>query len=170
MGKDSPGEPAIKKPRRKPPTAHLMPPWQPGQSGNPRGKPLGARSRLTEKMLCDFERYYKERGAELLKMVERENPAMLLQILARLIPKEANINVGGSVGLSLSVEQRRKIAESWLVGESETTLIESEVIERVAQPRLLAPADDEQDAIPNRAPAKPVRQQQRRRDDWDETG
>ncbi|WP_458193262.1 DUF5681 domain-containing protein [Bradyrhizobium sp. UFLA05-153] len=32
----------------------MAPPWPPGQSGNPAGRPRGSRSKLSESFLSDF--------------------------------------------------------------------------------------------------------------------
>ena len=115
-----------------PPTAHLQPfQFKPGISGNPGGRPLGARARLTDKLLEDFETYYRERGQALIARVEEDNPGLLLQLLARLIPKEAELRVSGGAQFDLTIEQRKRIATAWMMSVDDN---KSPAIEAVAEP------------------------------------
>jgi hypothetical protein len=41
----------------------LKPPWQPGQSGNPKGRQKGSRNRLCEQFLQDFYETWQAHGA-----------------------------------------------------------------------------------------------------------
>lgn len=117
-----------------PPTAHLQPfQFKPGVSGNPSGRPLGARARLTDKLLEDFETYYQERGPALITRVEADNPGLLLQLLARLIPKEAELRVSGGARFDLTIEQRRRIAESWLLSRDVSPTITAEPLIEVIE-------------------------------------
>ena len=36
--------------------------WKPGQSGNPAGRPLGARQRISEKLLADLAEVWETNG------------------------------------------------------------------------------------------------------------
>lgn len=115
-----------------PPTAHLQQfHFKPGVSGNPNGRPLGARARLTDKLLEDFEKYYQERGPALIARVEADNPGLLLQLLARLIPKEAELKISGGAQFDLTIEQRKRIATAWLMSLDDN---KSPAIEAVAEP------------------------------------
>ncbi|MFB9268361.1 DUF5681 domain-containing protein [Bradyrhizobium erythrophlei] len=42
------GELAPPEPKNRPAKCNLAPPWRPGQSGNPAGRPRGSRSRLSD--------------------------------------------------------------------------------------------------------------------------
>jgi hypothetical protein len=74
--------------------------WRPGQSGNPAGRPPGARNRLSEtvveSVLADFE----EHGPRVLREVRERHPAVYLRVIASLLPRrllEAEADDGGPV-------------------------------------------------------------------------
>jgi hypothetical protein len=63
-------------------------PFKPGQSGNPAGRPKGARSKLgtlfLEQMLEDFTTH----GAKVIEDVRNEKPDQYLKVVASILPKE----------------------------------------------------------------------------------
>ena len=66
----------------------------------------------------------------LIERVRDENPGLLLQSLIKLVPREAHLNISGSTTLNLTVEQRARIAESWILSKDfSNPAIEAEVIE-----------------------------------------
>lgn len=98
---------------------HLAPPFPKGVSGNPAGRPMHSRQKLTEKFIDDLSKFYEVEGASLIKRVADEQPAMLLQVVARLLPKDISLNVSGSIETELTIDQRTRIAEAWLMGQSD---------------------------------------------------
>ena len=65
----------------------------------------------------------------LIERVRDENPGLLLQSLIKLVPREAHLNISGSTTLNLTVDQRARIAESWIMSRENNPAIEAEVIE-----------------------------------------
>ena len=98
---------------------HLAPPFPKGVSGNPAGRPMHSRQKLTEKFIDDLSKFYEVEGASLIKRVADEQPAMLLQVVARLLPKDISLSISGSIETELTIDQRTRIAEAWLMGQSD---------------------------------------------------
>lgn len=62
-------------------------PWQPGQSGNPAGRPKGARSRFSEKFVNDFMADWEEHGLSVIQKVRAEKPDVYLRTATAILPK-----------------------------------------------------------------------------------
>lgn len=60
----------------------------PGKSGNPGGKPVGARNTLNTAFLKDLTKVWKERGLGCLERLANEDPAALVRACVALVPKE----------------------------------------------------------------------------------
>lgn len=67
--------------------------WKPGQSGNPNGRPIGARARISEKLLADLAGVWEEHGASVLQRLAVTEPAKLAQIAYGLLPRDVFISV-----------------------------------------------------------------------------
>ena len=81
-------------PQNSPAHSNLAPPWPPGQSGNPAGRPRGSRSKLSESFLSDFHTVWEEEGLEAIRRCARNDPSTFVRVAASLLPHDINLNVG----------------------------------------------------------------------------
>src|SRR4051794_6177103 len=68
-------------------------PFQPGQSGNPKGRPVGSRHKLQEDFLRDLAASWQTFGAAALEQCAREEPSTFCRIVAGLMPKQAEVDI-----------------------------------------------------------------------------
>lgn len=68
-------------------------PFQPGQSGNPAGRPKGARSKLAEDFLGDVLDAWQQNGRSAIDMMIADKPGDFVKMVAGLMPKEATLNI-----------------------------------------------------------------------------
>ena len=71
------------------PRSNELTQFQPGQSGNPAGRPEGARSKLTTAFMESLHDDFIEHGLAVIELVRQEQPAMYLKIVASLMPRHA---------------------------------------------------------------------------------
>lgn len=69
------------------PRANLRP-YQPGQSGNPGGRPLGARTKLTALFLNRLADDFQEHGKKALVEAREKDPMGYIKAIAALMPKQ----------------------------------------------------------------------------------
>lgn len=68
---------------------HLKPTqWQPGQSGNPKGRPRGARSKLGEAFVEDLLGAWEKHGKVAIDLAMSESPLGFVRVVAGVIPQE----------------------------------------------------------------------------------
>jgi len=77
------------------PTEEISPPhlYKPGQSGNPAGRPKGARNKLGEAFIEALHESFQKRGAAAIEAVIDEKPDQYLKVIASLLPKDVNLNI-----------------------------------------------------------------------------
>jgi hypothetical protein len=70
--------------------AHL---FKPGVSGNPRGRPRGSRSKLSETFLSDLAACWQRHGAAALEACATQQPDVLIRTVASLLPRDMRIDL-----------------------------------------------------------------------------
>ena len=80
---------------RRPQNANLKP-FKKGQSGNPAGRPKGARNKLSEMLFADLCELHEERGLAAIKKVIADRPQDYLRAVIRLISKETHAEASPS--------------------------------------------------------------------------
>jgi hypothetical protein len=73
-------------------------PFVAGQSGNPAGRPKGARGRFSESFIADLHRVWEERGIAALEKCAVEEPGTFIRTCASLMPKDISLTVGIDAG------------------------------------------------------------------------
>lgn len=72
-----------------------MKPWQPGQSGNPSGRPKGSRNKLSEVFLEALADDFEAHGKDAIVRVRTDRPNEYLKIVAMALPKRMEIEDAG---------------------------------------------------------------------------
>jgi hypothetical protein len=109
-------------------------PFQPGESGNPAGGPVGSRHRqqLNGEFIAALLRDFRHGGPKAIERVRRMQPASYLKILALLVPREHKIEHGNPASALSDEQLALMIAEleeriARRVADSDVKLIEGTV-------------------------------------------
>jgi Family of unknown function (DUF5681) len=86
-------------------------PWQPGESGNPAGRPVGARSKLSEEFLQNFYEEWQKHGPAALEWVANNDQSTFVRCAAALIPKNLNVETNNVV---YHIADHPLTAEEWV--------------------------------------------------------
>lgn len=79
--------------------------WKPGQSGNPAGRPKGARHKLGQAFLDAMLKDFSEHGEVVIENVRTEKPDQYLKVVASILPKEITGEEGDAIGIRI-IERR----------------------------------------------------------------
>lgn len=63
-------------------------PFQPGESGNPSGRPRGGRNRLSEALLSIVVEDFIKHGPDAIAQLREKDPATYLRLVSSLVPRE----------------------------------------------------------------------------------
>lgn len=80
--------------------------WKPGQSGNPLGRPQGARSKFSEQACADALADWTANGAATLERVRATDPSTYLRVLFSIIPKDIAVSIENRMGPMDSAEMQ----------------------------------------------------------------
>jgi Family of unknown function (DUF5681) len=95
-------------------------PWRPGESGNPAGRPKGSRSRLSEGFISSLAADFERHGVAVIEQVRTKNPLEYLQIIARVMPRELDVQVSTYADVA-SIAEAYKVAMAIL--HSDTSVL-----------------------------------------------
>jgi hypothetical protein len=81
------------------------PNWKPGQSGNPKGRPVGSRQKIAEQLLTAFAAVLDEDPVVALRELKQNDPAKFWTIASGLLPRETMLSVQQVAPGNLTPEQ-----------------------------------------------------------------
>lgn len=67
--------------------------WQKGQSGNPAGRTIGSRQKISERLLMDLAEVWETHGKTVLTRLAIDDPGKLASIAYGLLPRDVFISV-----------------------------------------------------------------------------
>ena len=86
-------------------------PWQPGQSGNLNGRPIGSRSAFSAGFTRDLAEVWAEKGKASMLYTAEKQPATFFATCARLLPNDVRVTVEQSFPGNLSMEEWQMMKE-----------------------------------------------------------
>ena len=100
------------RPKHALPAAMVERKWRPGQSGNPNGRPKGARNLIADQFIADLHTEWQAHGADTLSKARKADPVAFIKIVAGLLPKDINLNVSAAERFGQIIEHIEQQANS----------------------------------------------------------
>jgi hypothetical protein len=75
--------------------------WGVGESGNPSGRPIGARGRFSQRFVADLTNAWEQHGATALARTAEEYPDRFVGICSHLIPKDVSVSIQATLPAGL---------------------------------------------------------------------
>ena len=94
--------------------------WKPGQSGNPMGRPKGAKNKVSEKFLENLQDNWEKHGVNALEKAAVNDPMQYVKMVASLVPRELKQETSINISFIEALKQ---------INQSETELLNEPVFD-----------------------------------------
>ena len=94
--------------------------WKPGQSGNPMGRPKGAKNKVSEKFLENLQDNWEKHGVNALEKAAENDPMQYVKMVASLVPRELKQETSINISFIEALKQ---------INQSETELLNEPVFD-----------------------------------------
>lgn len=86
-------------------TTSNLRPYKKGQSGNPAGRPKGARSRLCEDFLKALHEDFQKHGVKAIESVRLEKPEVYFNGVVKLLPQQFGLDDETKGGVTVIINK-----------------------------------------------------------------